>query len=85
MLNFQNADIFRAALENSSAGVCMVDHDRKIVFWKRRIGKDHVGGTMLQTGESVDALMARAGTALRQSAVHRGNGAVVLPSGKMPW
>jgi len=33
MLDLQNAEILRAALESLQTGVCMVDRDRKICFW----------------------------------------------------
>jgi diguanylate cyclase (GGDEF)-like protein/PAS domain S-box-containing protein len=33
MLNLDNAETLRAALESLQAGVCIVDRDRKIVFW----------------------------------------------------
>jgi PAS domain S-box-containing protein/diguanylate cyclase (GGDEF)-like protein len=33
MLDLQNAEIFRAALDSLEAGVCMVDQNRKISYW----------------------------------------------------
>jgi PAS domain S-box-containing protein/diguanylate cyclase (GGDEF)-like protein len=33
MLDLQNAEIFRAALESLQTGVCIVDQDRNISFW----------------------------------------------------
>jgi PAS domain S-box-containing protein/diguanylate cyclase (GGDEF)-like protein len=46
MLDLQNAEIFRAALENLQTGVCMVDQDRKISFWND--GAERITGYLRQ-------------------------------------
>ncbi len=46
MLDLQNAEIFRAALESLQTGVCMVDRDRKISFWND--GAERITGYLRQ-------------------------------------
>jgi len=46
MLDLQNAEIFRAALESLQAGVCVVDHDRKIRYWNE--GAERITGYLRQ-------------------------------------
>jgi len=46
MLDLQNADIFRAAVESLQAGVCIVDRDRKISFWNE--GAERITGYLRQ-------------------------------------
>ncbi len=46
MLDLQNAEIFRAALESLQTGVCMVDQDRKICFWND--GAEKITGYLRQ-------------------------------------
>ncbi len=46
MLDLQNAEIFRAALESLQTGVCVVDHDRKIRFWNE--GAERITGYLRQ-------------------------------------
>jgi diguanylate cyclase (GGDEF)-like protein/PAS domain S-box-containing protein len=46
MLDLQNAEIFRAALEGLQTGVCVVDRDRKISFWND--GAEKITGYLRQ-------------------------------------
>jgi diguanylate cyclase (GGDEF)-like protein/PAS domain S-box-containing protein len=46
MLDLQNAEIFRAALESLHTGVCVVDRDRKISFWND--GAERITGYLRQ-------------------------------------
>jgi diguanylate cyclase (GGDEF)-like protein/PAS domain S-box-containing protein len=46
MLDLQNAEIFRAALESLQTGVCMVDRERKISFWND--GAEKITGYLRQ-------------------------------------
>src|ERR1035437_2935952 len=46
MLDLQNAEIFRAALESLQAGVCVVDYDRKIRYWNE--GAERITGYLRQ-------------------------------------
>jgi diguanylate cyclase (GGDEF)-like protein/PAS domain S-box-containing protein len=46
MLDLQNAEIFRAALESLQTGVCVVDRDRKIGFWND--GAERITGYLRQ-------------------------------------
>jgi len=46
MLDLQNAEIFRAALESLYSGVCVVDRDRKINFWND--GAERITGYLRQ-------------------------------------
>ena len=46
MLDLQNAEIFRAALESLQTGVCVVDRDRKIKFWND--GAERITGYLRQ-------------------------------------
>ena len=46
MLDLQNAEIFRAALESLQAGVCVVDRDRKICYWND--GAERITGYLRQ-------------------------------------
>ena len=46
MLDLQNAEIFRAALESLQTGVCVVDRDRKINFWND--GAERITGYLRQ-------------------------------------
>jgi diguanylate cyclase (GGDEF)-like protein/PAS domain S-box-containing protein len=46
MLDLQNAEIFRAALESMYSGVCVVDRDRKINFWNS--GAERITGYLRQ-------------------------------------
>jgi len=46
MLDLQNAEIFRAALESLQTGVCVVDHDRKISYWND--GAEKITGYLRQ-------------------------------------
>jgi diguanylate cyclase (GGDEF)-like protein/PAS domain S-box-containing protein len=46
MLDLQNAEIFRAALESLQTGVCVVDRDRKISFWND--GAERITGYLRQ-------------------------------------
>ena len=46
MLDLQNAEIFRAALESLQTGVCVVDRDRKISYWNG--GAERITGYMSQ-------------------------------------
>jgi len=46
MLDLQNAEIFRAALESLQTGVCIVDRDRKISFWND--GAERITGYLRQ-------------------------------------
>ena len=46
MLDLQNADTFRAALESLQTGVCVVDRDRKIGFWND--GAERITGYLRQ-------------------------------------
>jgi diguanylate cyclase (GGDEF)-like protein/PAS domain S-box-containing protein len=46
MLDLQNAEIFRAALESLQTGVCMVDQNRKICFWND--GAEKITGYLRQ-------------------------------------
>jgi diguanylate cyclase (GGDEF)-like protein/PAS domain S-box-containing protein len=46
MLDLQNAEIFRAALESLQTGVCIVDRDRKIAFWND--GAERITGYLRQ-------------------------------------
>jgi len=46
MLDLQNAEIFRAALESLQTGVCVVDHDRKISYWND--GAERITGYLRQ-------------------------------------
>ena len=46
MLDLQNPDVLRAALEGLQTGVCMVDQDRKIRFWND--GAEKITGFLRQ-------------------------------------
>src|SRR5208283_1993429 len=46
MLDLQNAEIFRAALESLQTGVCVVDRDRRISFWND--GAERITGYLRQ-------------------------------------
>jgi diguanylate cyclase (GGDEF)-like protein/PAS domain S-box-containing protein len=46
MLDLQNAEVFRAALETLQAGVCVVDRDRKIRYWNE--GAERITGYLRQ-------------------------------------
>jgi diguanylate cyclase (GGDEF)-like protein/PAS domain S-box-containing protein len=46
MLDLQNAEIFRAALESLQTGVCVVDRDRKISYWND--GAERITGYLRQ-------------------------------------
>ena len=46
MLDLQNADIFREALESLQTGVCVVDRDRKINYWNE--GAERITGYLRQ-------------------------------------
>ena len=46
MLDLQNPEIFRAALEGLQTGVCVVDRDRKINFWNE--GAEKITGYLRQ-------------------------------------
>ena len=46
MLDLQNADIFRAALESLHTGVCIIDRERKISFWND--GAERITGYLRQ-------------------------------------
>jgi diguanylate cyclase (GGDEF)-like protein/PAS domain S-box-containing protein len=46
MLDLQNAETFRAALESLQTGVCMVDQNRKIRFWND--GAERITGYLRQ-------------------------------------
>ena len=46
MLDLQNAEIFRAALESLQTGVCVVDLDRNIRFWND--GAERISGFLRQ-------------------------------------
>jgi diguanylate cyclase (GGDEF)-like protein/PAS domain S-box-containing protein len=46
MLDLQNAEVFRAALETLQAGVCVVDHERKIRYWNA--GAEKITGYLCQ-------------------------------------
>ncbi len=46
MLDLQNAEIFRAALESLQSGVCVVDRDRKICYWND--GAERITGYLRQ-------------------------------------
>ncbi len=46
MLDLQNAEIFRAALESLPIGVCVVDHNRKISYWND--GAERITGYLRQ-------------------------------------
>jgi diguanylate cyclase (GGDEF)-like protein/PAS domain S-box-containing protein len=46
MLDLQNAEIFRAALESLQTGACIVDRDRKIRFWND--GAERITGYLRQ-------------------------------------
>ncbi|MFZ0962660.1 MAG: diguanylate cyclase [Terriglobia bacterium] len=46
MLDLQNAETLRAALESLQTGVCMVDQDRKICFWND--GAERITGYLRQ-------------------------------------
>ena len=46
MLDLQNAEIFRAALESLQTGVCLVDRDRRISFWNE--GAERITGYLRQ-------------------------------------
>src|SRR5208337_2659694 len=46
MLDLQNAEIFRAALESLQTGVCLVDRDRRISFWNE--GAERMTGYLRQ-------------------------------------
>ncbi|MDR3674530.1 MAG: diguanylate cyclase [Acidobacteriota bacterium] len=46
MLDLQNVEIFRAALESLHTGVCVVDKDRKINFWND--GAERITGYLRQ-------------------------------------
>ena len=46
MLDLQNAEVFRSALESMQAGVCVVDHDRKIRYWNE--GAEKITGYLRQ-------------------------------------
>jgi diguanylate cyclase (GGDEF)-like protein/PAS domain S-box-containing protein len=46
MLDLQNAEIFRAALESLQTGVCVVDLDRNIRFWND--GAERISGYLRQ-------------------------------------
>jgi diguanylate cyclase (GGDEF)-like protein/PAS domain S-box-containing protein len=46
MLDLQNAEIFRAALESLQTGVCIVDRNRKIRFWND--GAERITGYLRQ-------------------------------------
>jgi len=46
MVDLQNADIFRAALESLQTGVCLVDRDRKVIFWND--GAERIAGYLRQ-------------------------------------
>jgi diguanylate cyclase (GGDEF)-like protein/PAS domain S-box-containing protein len=46
MLDLQNAEVFRAALESLQTGVCMVDPNRKISFWND--GAERITGYLRQ-------------------------------------
>lgn len=46
MLDLQNAEIFRAALESLQSGVCIVDRDRQIRFWND--GAERITGYLRQ-------------------------------------
>lgn len=46
MLDLQNTDIFRAALESMHTGVCIVDQERKICFWND--GAERITGYLRQ-------------------------------------
>ena len=46
MLDLQNAEIFRAALESLQTGVCIVDRDRNIRFWND--GAERITGYLRQ-------------------------------------
>ena len=46
MLDLQNAEIFRAALESLQTGVCIVDRDRKISYWND--GAERITGYLRQ-------------------------------------
>ena len=46
MLDLQNPEIFRAALESLQTGVCMVDRERKINFWND--GAEKITGYLRQ-------------------------------------
>lgn len=46
MLDLQNAEVFRAALESLQAAVCLVDGDRKVRFWNE--GAENITGYLRQ-------------------------------------
>jgi PAS domain S-box-containing protein/diguanylate cyclase (GGDEF)-like protein len=46
MLDLQNAEIFRSALESLQSGVCMVDRERKINYWND--GAERITGYLRQ-------------------------------------
>ena len=46
MLDLQNAEVFRAALDSLQAGVCVVDQDRHIRFWNE--GAERITGYLRQ-------------------------------------
>ncbi len=46
MLDLQNAEIYRAALESLQTGVCLVDQNRKISFWND--GAERITGYLRQ-------------------------------------
>jgi diguanylate cyclase (GGDEF)-like protein/PAS domain S-box-containing protein len=46
MLDLQNAETFRAALESLQTGVCLVDRERKISFWND--GAERITGYLRQ-------------------------------------
>ncbi|MGA2985325.1 MAG: diguanylate cyclase [Terriglobia bacterium] len=46
MLDLQNAEVFRAALESLQTGACIVDRDRKISFWND--GAERITGYLRQ-------------------------------------
>lgn len=46
MLDIQNAEVLRAALESLQTGVCIVDRDRKIRFWND--GAERITGHLRQ-------------------------------------
>jgi diguanylate cyclase (GGDEF)-like protein/PAS domain S-box-containing protein len=46
MLDFQSPQVFRTVLENLKAGICLVDHDRTIVFWNH--GAEAITGYLQQ-------------------------------------